>query len=225
MQGLHTTLTTLLEPAQEALLPLWLPHQMIKSNLCLKHMNSRSFILMRIHTYSLTNRPKPLECMFHKARLFWSADNNLTVYILWIELLDWSFQHTWVAWNMGWMGRTEGRKGGGNPVMGRERNITPQIRRFCPARQNQEDSWENTASRDYNQRHHPLLWYQVSPTSRLQCDESEDVLLADVCIGTSAAPYYLPSYHFTHTPSRGLPREFNLIDGGVVANNPVYIHS
>lgn len=65
----------------------------------------------------------------------------------------------------------------------------------------------------------------VFSTSEAKRDELEDVLLADVCIGTTAAPYYLPSHHFTHTPSKGLPREFNLIDGGVAANNPVHIHS
>ncbi|XP_070052223.1 uncharacterized protein [Nicotiana tomentosiformis] len=27
-------------------------------------------------------------------------------------------------------------------------------------------------------------------------DDSKDCLLADVCISTSAAPYYLPPYHF-----------------------------
>ncbi|KAM1223097.1 hypothetical protein ACFX15_010216 [Malus domestica] len=63
----------------------------------------------------------------------------------------------------------------------------------------------------------------VFSTSEAKRDELEDVLLADVCIGTTAAPYYLPSHHFTHTPSKGLPREFNLIDGGVAANNPTLL--
>ncbi|XBI41490.1 hypothetical protein VPH35_125950 [Triticum aestivum] len=43
-------------------------------------------------------------------------------------------------------------------------------------------------------------------------DVSKNALLSDVCISTSAAPTYLPD---------GKTRAFNLIDGGVVANNPV----
>lgn len=43
-----------------------------------------------------------------------------------------------------------------------------------------------------------------------------DVKLSDVTIGTSAAPTYLPAHNFT---ARG--KEFNLIDGGVAAHNPV----
>ena len=39
--------------------------------------------------------------------------------------------------------------------------------------------------------------------------------LSDVCIVTSAAPCYLPPYKFTTT------KVFNLVDGGVAANNPV----
>jgi patatin-like phospholipase/acyl hydrolase len=39
--------------------------------------------------------------------------------------------------------------------------------------------------------------------------------LSDVCIATSAAPCSLPPYKFTTT------KVFNLVDGGVAANNPV----
>ncbi|XP_076959299.1 patatin-like protein 3 [Bidens hawaiensis] len=42
-----------------------------------------------------------------------------------------------------------------------------------------------------------------------------DVQLADVCMGTSAAPTYLPAHYFQNGD-----REFNLIDGGMAANNP-----
>ncbi|MCL7051477.1 hypothetical protein MKW94_004024 [Papaver nudicaule] len=52
----------------------------------------------------------------------------------------------------------------------------------------------------------------------------EDPLLSDVCISTSAAPTYFPPHHF-HVNARVNGeeeiREFNLIDGGVAANNPV----
>ncbi|KAI3807235.1 hypothetical protein L1987_23160 [Smallanthus sonchifolius] len=42
-----------------------------------------------------------------------------------------------------------------------------------------------------------------------------------ICIGTSAAPTYLPSHSFQTEDSEGkLLREFNLIDGAVAADNP-----
>ena len=43
-----------------------------------------------------------------------------------------------------------------------------------------------------------------------------NALLSDICISTSAAPTYLPAYKFTN---KGV--EFNMIDGGVAANNPI----
>ncbi|KAI3807234.1 hypothetical protein L1987_23159 [Smallanthus sonchifolius] len=47
---------------------------------------------------------------------------------------------------------------------------------------------------------------------------------SDICIGTSAAPTYLPSHSFQTEDSEGkLLREFNLIDGAVVANNPTLV--
>ncbi|XP_019156572.1 PREDICTED: patatin-like protein 2 isoform X2 [Ipomoea nil] len=57
-----------------------------------------------------------------------------------------------------------------------------------------------------------------------------DVYLSDVCIGTSAAPTYLPAHYFkiqegpkqegiTNHP----PKEYNVIDGGVAANNPTLV--
>lgn len=53
---------------------------------------------------------------------------------------------------------------------------------------------------------------------------SKNARLADVCIATSAAPIYFPAHHFEiedSENSEGKPRCFNLIDGGVAANNPV----
>ncbi|XP_022685334.1 patatin-like protein 1 [Setaria italica] len=45
--------------------------------------------------------------------------------------------------------------------------------------------------------------------------------LADVCIATSAAPTYLPAHSFdTRRSDGGRPHEFQLVDGGVAANNP-----
>ena len=54
---------------------------------------------------------------------------------------------------------------------------------------------------------------------------SLDALLSDICIGTSAAPTYLPAHYFETKDPAGRVREFNLIDGGVAGNNPVLINS
>ncbi|CAH2042627.1 unnamed protein product [Thlaspi arvense] len=50
-----------------------------------------------------------------------------------------------------------------------------------------------------------------------------DALLSDICISTSAAPTYLPAHYFTNQDDDGNVREFNLIDGGVAANNPALV--
>ncbi|XP_042518631.1 patatin-like protein 2 [Macadamia integrifolia] len=48
-------------------------------------------------------------------------------------------------------------------------------------------------------------------------DVFKNVLLSDVVISSSAAPYYLPPYYFKEESSS---KEYNLVDGGVAANNP-----
>ncbi|MFQ6642133.1 hypothetical protein Gotur_017838, partial [Gossypium turneri] len=50
-----------------------------------------------------------------------------------------------------------------------------------------------------------------------------DALLSDICIGTSAAPTYLPAHYFKIQTDNGDVREYNLIDGGVAANNPTLV--
>ncbi|KAJ0580089.1 putative galactolipase [Helianthus annuus] len=84
-------------------------------------------------------------------------------------------------------------------------------------------------------RLHEALTYIVIPTFdikrmqptifssyQLKKHPSLDAKLSDICIGTSAAPTYLPSHSFQTEDSEGkLLKEFNLIDGGVAANNPV----
>lgn len=50
-----------------------------------------------------------------------------------------------------------------------------------------------------------------------------DALLSDICIATSAAPTYLPAHSFETKDPTGTVREFDLIDGGVAANNPTLI--
>ncbi|XP_048131278.1 patatin-like protein 2 isoform X2 [Rhodamnia argentea] len=54
-------------------------------------------------------------------------------------------------------------------------------------------------------------------------DPSVDALLSDICISTSAAPTYLPAHKFETKDPSGKVREFNLIDGGVAANNPTLV--
>ncbi|KAL6878440.1 hypothetical protein ACP4OV_012610 [Aristida adscensionis] len=51
----------------------------------------------------------------------------------------------------------------------------------------------------------------------------KNALLSDVCISTSAAPTYLPPYYFKTQDGSGKAREYNLIDGGVAANNPTMV--
>ncbi|KAJ0614578.1 putative galactolipase [Helianthus annuus] len=51
-----------------------------------------------------------------------------------------------------------------------------------------------------------------------------DAKFSDICIGTSAAPVYLPAHEFQTKDSEGnILREFNLIDGAVIANNSVLV--
>ncbi|OWM70908.1 patatin-like protein 2 [Punica granatum] len=50
-----------------------------------------------------------------------------------------------------------------------------------------------------------------------------DALLSDICIGTSAAPTYLPAHYFKNEDEGGRFQEFHLIDGGVAANNPALV--
>ncbi|GKA89420.1 patatin-like protein 1 [Tanacetum coccineum] len=57
--------------------------------------------------------------------------------------------------------------------------------------------------------------YEVSAQS-----SSKNAKLSDICLGTSAAPTYLPAHQFTNYYDEQKYREYNLIDGGIVANNP-----
>ncbi|GJN40716.1 hypothetical protein PR202_gn00009 [Eleusine coracana subsp. coracana] len=57
-----------------------------------------------------------------------------------------------------------------------------------------------------------------------KCMTLKNALLSDVCIGTSAAPTYLPAHYFqTKDAANDKEREYNLIDGGVAANNPTMV--
>ncbi|KAM0952532.1 putative patatin-like phospholipase domain, Acyl transferase/acyl hydrolase/lysophospholipase [Dioscorea sansibarensis] len=54
-------------------------------------------------------------------------------------------------------------------------------------------------------------------------NSSMDANLSDICISTSAAPTYLPAHYFQTKNSEGKTRDFNLVDGGVAANNPALV--
>lgn len=55
----------------------------------------------------------------------------------------------------------------------------------------------------------------------MEKNPSLDARLSDISIGTSAAPTFFPAYSFKNFDPAGSVREFNLVDGGVAANNPV----
>jgi patatin-like phospholipase/acyl hydrolase len=50
---------------------------------------------------------------------------------------------------------------------------------------------------------------------------SKNALLADITISTSAAPTFFPAHYFETKDEDGKTRAFNLVDGGLAANNPV----
>jgi len=68
-----------------------------------------------------------------------------------------------------------------------------------------------------------LLQPIIFSTYDARRDVSKNALLSDVCISTSAAPTYLPGHHFETKDKDGKTRDFNLIDGGVAANNPTLV--
>uniref|UniRef100_A0A8R7VHI0 Patatin n=1 Tax=Triticum urartu TaxID=4572 RepID=A0A8R7VHI0_TRIUA len=68
-----------------------------------------------------------------------------------------------------------------------------------------------------------LLQPTIFSTYDAMRDVSKNALLSDVCISTSAAPTYLPGHHFETKDKNGKTRAFNLIDEGVVANNPTLL--
>ncbi|XP_021911991.1 patatin-like protein 2 [Carica papaya] len=65
----------------------------------------------------------------------------------------------------------------------------------------------------------PIIFssYEVKKNQKI------DALLSDICLGTSAAPTYLPAHHFETKDFMGTSKEFHLIDGGVAANNPALV--
>ncbi|WOG93113.1 hypothetical protein DCAR_0312394 [Daucus carota subsp. sativus] len=68
-----------------------------------------------------------------------------------------------------------------------------------------------------------LIQPMVFSTSDAKIKTSKNALLADVCVATSAAPTFLPAHYFETKHEDGKTRSFNLIDGGVAANNPTQV--
>ncbi|KAJ4967084.1 hypothetical protein NE237_018933 [Protea cynaroides] len=68
---------------------------------------------------------------------------------------------------------------------------------------------------------------QLQPTIFSSYEATRDLTmnapLSDICIGTSAAPTYLPTYYFKNEDKERNVREFHLTDGGVAANNPALV--
>ncbi|MFQ6668311.1 hypothetical protein Gotur_034001 [Gossypium turneri] len=68
-----------------------------------------------------------------------------------------------------------------------------------------------------------LLQPVIFSTNDAKVNDWKNAKLYDACIGTSAAPTLLPAHHFETKGSDGKTHSFDLIDGGVAANNPVRI--
>ncbi|XP_076949395.1 patatin-like protein 1 [Bidens hawaiensis] len=63
----------------------------------------------------------------------------------------------------------------------------------------------------------------IFSTYEAEVNPSYNAQLSDICISTSAAPTYFPSYYFNNKDVDGNDQEYNLIDGGVAANNPMLV--
>ncbi|XP_048128137.1 patatin-like protein 2 [Rhodamnia argentea] len=63
----------------------------------------------------------------------------------------------------------------------------------------------------------------IFSTNDARANPLKNARLVDVCIGTSAAPTYLPAHCFETRDENGKTRSFDLIDGGVAANNPTLV--
>lgn len=68
-----------------------------------------------------------------------------------------------------------------------------------------------------------LLQPTIFSSYAMKHHSSLDALLSDICISTSAAPTYLPAHKFQTKEPDGSRREFNMVDGGMAANNPTLV--
>ncbi|KAL3722197.1 hypothetical protein ACJRO7_034549 [Eucalyptus globulus] len=63
----------------------------------------------------------------------------------------------------------------------------------------------------------------IFSTHDARANPLKNARLADVCIGTAAAPTFLPAHYFETIDENGKAHSFDLIDGGVAANNPTLV--
>nr|XP_043639514.1 patatin-like protein 2 [Erigeron canadensis] len=68
-----------------------------------------------------------------------------------------------------------------------------------------------------------LLQPMVFSTYAAEANPTNNARLSDICISTSAAPTYFPPYYFKNDDVDGNGQEYNLMDGGVAANNPALV--
>ncbi|XP_073113500.1 patatin-like protein 2 [Elaeis guineensis] len=68
-----------------------------------------------------------------------------------------------------------------------------------------------------------LLQPIIFSSFKVKDENIMDAQLSDICIGTSAAPTYLPAHEFQNKDSSENTKEFNLVDGSVAANNPTLV--
>ncbi|KAJ4702461.1 Patatin [Melia azedarach] len=68
-----------------------------------------------------------------------------------------------------------------------------------------------------------LLQPVIFSTNDGKENELKNAKLADICIGTSAAPTYFPAHYFETKDAVGRTRSFDIIDGVVAANDPTLV--
>lgn len=69
-----------------------------------------------------------------------------------------------------------------------------------------------------------ILCFQINVRSQLKDRPDMNGMLSDICIATSAAPTYLPAHSFETKDQHGkVMNNFDLVDGGVAANNPALV--
>ncbi|KAK8602603.1 hypothetical protein V6N13_057766 [Hibiscus sabdariffa] len=68
-----------------------------------------------------------------------------------------------------------------------------------------------------------LLEPVIFSTHHAKLDVLSNAKLADVFVSTASAPIYLPAHHFKTHDARGDSRPFNLVDGGLAADNPTLV--
>ncbi|KAF9591092.1 hypothetical protein IFM89_001436 [Coptis chinensis] len=66
----------------------------------------------------------------------------------------------------------------------------------------------------------PILFSSYQAKLDAKKDVAKVPLLSDTVISSAAAPYVLPPYYFTTTSNN---KQYNLVDGGVAANNPTLL--